>query len=328
MALVVGTFTYCVVVLRSVRSALGQAGRPIIPNISVAVAVVLGIGTILAVVAFINHSAHTMDVSEILQRVRRETIELVRRNWSPPRPGAETYAPIDVIAEPNAVIRFDRTGWVEQLDTAQLLGCVPDGGVLRVDTYPGRFAIEGTPLCTIFPTPAAADLDSVARRIRSAAIVGPTRTMQEDVAYGLRQLADVAIKALSPGINDPTTAQDAIFQTAAVLRELLLRDPPPQRLVGDRGGRLLLSAAPDHTELVQLAFAQTRRAAAEHPAVTAYILEALGRLEESVQAAGRRQRAAALRDEARFAVAASDAADLLEHDRRVVHEAYERWFIE
>ena len=57
--------------------------------------------------------------------------------------------------------------------------------------------------------------------------VGATRTMQQDVSYGLRQLADVALKALSPGINDPTTAQDAIFHSAAVLTELLHRDPPP-----------------------------------------------------------------------------------------------------
>ena len=68
MGLVVGTFTYCVIVLRSVRSPFEQGGEPVIPNLSVAVAVVLGIATILAIVAFINHSAHSMDVSEILER--------------------------------------------------------------------------------------------------------------------------------------------------------------------------------------------------------------------------------------------------------------------
>ena len=86
MALVVGTFTYCVVVLRSVRSALEQGGEPVIPNISVAIAVVLGIATILAIVAFINHSAHAMDVSEILERIRRETTDQIRAEWTPTEP--------------------------------------------------------------------------------------------------------------------------------------------------------------------------------------------------------------------------------------------------
>ena len=70
MGLVVGTFTYCLIVLRSVRTALEEGGAPIIPNVSVAIAVVLGVTTILAIVAFINHSAHSMDISEILARVR------------------------------------------------------------------------------------------------------------------------------------------------------------------------------------------------------------------------------------------------------------------
>ena len=82
MALVIGTFTYCLVVLRSVRSALDDGGDPVIPNVSVAVAVVLGIATVLAIVAFINHSAHAMDVSKILERIRGEAIEQIRVSWT------------------------------------------------------------------------------------------------------------------------------------------------------------------------------------------------------------------------------------------------------
>ena len=75
MGLVVGTFTYCLIVLRSVRSALEESGSPVIPNLSVTIAVLLGIAAILAIVAFINHSAHTMDISEISNgsRVMRST---------------------------------------------------------------------------------------------------------------------------------------------------------------------------------------------------------------------------------------------------------------
>ena len=83
MALVVGTFTYCVIVLRSVRSALESGGEAVVPNLSVAVAVVAGIATILATVAFINHNAHAVNIGEILDRVRHDAVARARRAWPP-----------------------------------------------------------------------------------------------------------------------------------------------------------------------------------------------------------------------------------------------------
>ncbi|MEO7369723.1 MAG: DUF2254 domain-containing protein, partial [Ilumatobacteraceae bacterium] len=218
MALVVGTFTYCVVVLRSVRSALDPGGDPVIPNLSVAVAVVLGVATILAIVAFINHSAHSMDVSEILERIRRETTDLIRADWSPADPDRDDLpVPATADAASSTVIRLERSGWVQLIDTDRLLECLPDGATATVETYAGRYAIEGTPLCTVSPAIGSSALDDVERAVLATVSLGATRTMQQDVSYGLRQLVDVAVKALSPGINDPTTAQDAIFHIAAVL---------------------------------------------------------------------------------------------------------------
>ncbi|HVL93318.1 MAG TPA: DUF2254 family protein, partial [Acidimicrobiales bacterium] len=91
-----------------------------------------------------------------------------------------------------------------------LLACVPDGATLILHSYAGRYAIEGTALCTV-AHPGASPSDAGDADIRPAVAIGDTRTMQQDVSYGVRQLADVALRALSPGINDPTTAQDAIF---------------------------------------------------------------------------------------------------------------------
>jgi uncharacterized membrane protein len=265
-----------------------------------------------------------MDVSELLESVRHETVAHVRREWDSTGPDVELTAPIDVLAEPNLVIRFDRSGWVRQMDTNLLLELIPDGGLMRVDTYAGRYAIEGTPFCTIFPVPES-DIE-----LRSAVIaavsIGATRTMQQDASYGLRQLVDVALKALSPGIDDPTTAQDAIFHGAAVLRELLVKDPPPRRVVGQRGQRLLFPQAPDHDELVRLAFDETRRAAAGQPTVCIYLLEALDLLNEAVRAQGRPQRGLALVEQARLVVAGCEAVDLIPSDHAMVRDAYAHRF--
>ena len=170
MALVVGTFTYCLVVLRSVRSALEPGGDAVIPNISVAVAVVLGIATILAVVAFIDHSAHAMDVSEILERIRRETTEQIRAEWTRTEPRADTDLEIPPpSAGPTTVMRADRCGWIQQIDTKAILDCLPDGITARVETDAGRYAIEDTPLVTISP---AVDATEVHRALRRAFVIG------------------------------------------------------------------------------------------------------------------------------------------------------------
>jgi uncharacterized membrane protein len=319
MALVVGTFTYCVVVLRSVRSAVEQGGDPVVPNISVAFAVVLGIATILAIVAFINHNAHAMDVSEIMERIRRETTAQIRAGWSPAEPGTSANQEVPPAPPPSTtVIRADRSGWVQQIDTAALLACLPDGVTARVETHAGRYAIEHTRLITLHPP---IDITPLEQNLRGAFVIGETRTMQQDVTYGLRQLVDVAVKALSPGVNDPTTARDAIFHAAAVLSELLRHDPPPVVTVeGSR--RLVMAQQPSHRDLIRLAFDETRRAGATHPTVCLYLLASLQTLIETIEAAGLEERTTELRRQARLVATGCGRSDLLDDDVEHVRRTY------
>lgn len=319
MALVIGTFTYCLVLLSSVRSALDPGGDPVIPNISLAIAVVLGIATILAIIAFINHSAHAMDVSEILERIRREATEQIRAEWSPAQPRSDTDREIPPpLADPSTVIRADRSGWIQQIDTAAIVDGLPAGTTARVVTGAGRYAIEDTQLIVISPPVDAADATSA---LRAAFVIGETRTMQQDVTYGLRQLVDVAVKALSPGINDPTTAQEAIFHAAAVLSELLRHDPPPAVTI-DRSRRLVMAQQSSHRELIQLAYDEPRRAAATHPTVCLYLLATLHSLIESLTAAGLEGRTIELNRQARLVAEGCGQSNLLKEDIELVKDAY------
>ncbi len=86
MGLVIGTFTYCLVVLRAVRGALEGAGDAVVPSVSILLAVALGIASILGIVAFINHAAHSMDVSNILRRVTEEVLAQADSAWPEPEP--------------------------------------------------------------------------------------------------------------------------------------------------------------------------------------------------------------------------------------------------
>jgi len=324
MGLVMGTFTFCVIVLRSIRSALEPGGVPLVPTVSVAIAVVLGIVTILAIVAFINHSAHTMDVSEILERVRLEATEHIQHTWRDPEPPDGRRPATAASVSGLAKIRFTRTGWIQQIDFDAVIAAIAPGTTLRLDTSPGRYAIAGTVLATVDPEPE--DPDRLEEAVNEAMLIGATRTMQQDAPYALRQLADVAVKALSPGINDPTTAQDAIFHLAAVLAELIRRDPP-QPVVTECDGRCLIAAQQSTpADLVQLAFAETRRAAAEHPAVCIYLLEAIELVVEPLVATGMTDRATPLLAQAALVLDGCRAADLVPSDLRDIEDAYRRRF--
>jgi len=326
MGLVVGTFTFCVIVLRSVRAPLEEGGVAIVPNVSVAFAVVLGIVTILAIVAFIDHSAHSMDVSEILERVRLEATEHIQDTWrDPDSEDGPSPARVAGAHGPGLTkIRFTQTGWIQQIDFDAAIDAIDPGATLRLDTGPGRYAIAGTVLATIDPAPE--DLERLEEAVNDAMATGATRTVQQDAPYALRQLADVALKALSPGINDPTTAQDAIFHLAAVLTEVLRRDPP-QPTVTERDDKHLIAAQqPTPADLVHLAFAEIRRAAAEHPAVCIYLLEAIELVSEPLISIGMPDRAAPLFEQAALVLEGCRAADLLPSDLRDVDDAYHRRF--
>jgi uncharacterized membrane protein len=274
MGAVVGTFTYCLVVLRSVHGDIDGGPESVVPTISVTVAVLLGVATVLAIVAFIDHNAHRMDVSEILQEVTQATKKKVEETWPEAGSGVSMSARWDETpAGPGTVVSAPRDGWLQTVELDIILGLLPVAGTARVESVPGRYVVEGTALVTVWPE-GSLDHEAEEDMCRSF-VIGDARTLTQDPAYGVRQLVDVALRALSPGVNDPTTAQDAIFHLAAVLHSMLAHDPPAHQHLGDGGRRALVPQLPSHEGLLDLALGELRLAAAPHPVVCTYLLEAI-----------------------------------------------------
>jgi uncharacterized membrane protein len=265
-----------------------------------------------------------MDVSQILDRVENEATGHARRQWNVAESDESPPEPVAAPDHPAHIVRFDRAGWVQQIDTEALLDCLPDETTTWVLTYPGRYAIPGAPLCTLSAAPE--HIEATEQAILGTVSTGNTRTMQQDISFGLRQMADVGLKALSTGINDPTTAQDAIFHSAAVLAELLRRDPPPRELRGERDRCVVLVEQHNRDDLVRLAFGEVRRAAAAQPTVCIYLLEALHLLREALDATGLSSRTAVLVEQARLVVAGCESANVLPADLDDVRGAYDRRF--
>lgn len=317
---VLGTFTFCLVVLQRTRGPLAEGNDPVVPEFAVALGLALGVLSVLAIVGAINHTSRQMDVSEILGRIVDEACD------TPSSPGTSRLRQCAAIEPPANVsfteVRFDRDGWVRQVDRDRMISAAAPGGMMRLATDAGRYAIRSSLLATVWPAVPDDRIEEVNDLVRTSVQLGPTRTMSEDGGYGVRQLADIGLKALSPGINDPTTAMDAIFHLGSVLSDRLHEPPVPVAYIDANKRRLLTPEALTDEELAELAVAELRRAAADMPAVSVYLLEMIAEVVDAARSCGAADRVGPFLDQARLLLAGSEAADLIPEDHAVVRSAY------
>jgi uncharacterized membrane protein len=327
IAVVVGTFTYCLVTLQRVRGPAAEGGEEVVPELAVAVGLLLGVVSVLAVVGAINHTSRKMDVSVILGDIVEQATSVRSPADTDEELHAGTAADRSIPeAEPVTVVRFDADGWVRQIDRRGLLDLVGAGGIIRLEIDVGRYAIRSTPVCTIWPATPDARVAEVSDAVRRCVRLGPTRTMSEDAGYGVRQLVDVALRALSPGINDPTTAQDAIFHLGTVLVDRLSSSPVPAAYTDEQARCLLAPHALTDDDLAELAFAELRRAGADQPAVAIYLMQTIALVAEAARAHEAGDRAAPFVSQARLLLDNVDAANLIVDDRLAVHRTYRTLF--
>ena len=288
LALFLATFTYALTVLRSVRTAEDGAA-PFVPQLSVTVAFVLTLASVLALVLFLAHLARGIRVETMLGNVHAEASDTVRRVLARrAHPGSEDVASPRTPAQALPLPARD-SGFLVRVDEQALLAAaVQADAVVVLDRCPGSSIVAGTPVAAGWPREAesfAAEGDTAGRlaeRVAGAISTGPERTSAQDIGFGLRQLTDVTAKALSPGINDPTTALHALGHSAALLCELAGRDLRP-RLLRDAQERVrVVLRGPSFEELLELAVGQPRRYGAGDPLVLARLFALLRELAWSV----------------------------------------------
>jgi uncharacterized membrane protein len=227
------------------------------------------------VLASIDHTARSLQVESIAERVSQLTIHIARQRYplltdGRPAPPATPDPPADAF-----VVRAHRTGWVQQLSLEAVAGAVPDGTTAVLALTVGDHVAEGDPVAHLWPS--TPDPKRAAHILDEVIDLGPTRTMQDDVGFGIIQLVDIAARALSPAINDPYTAQEIVLRLTPILRELLTRDLV--ELPVRRGDRHVFPApgwtVEDHLDL---AIGSLRWHAREQPRVLTTLIEQLGDL--------------------------------------------------
>ena len=279
----IGTFTYTLLVLRTVRSP--DEGAGFVPGVAVTLAIVLAIVNIGVLIFFIDHSARSIQVSTILARVTARTRDHIARRF-PSDVGRPE--PASALPEPQGIphiVEARRSGYLQHVDGDALFRVGHEGQRLIVmDVEIGSFVLEGTPLARVA---GPALTDEVADEIRSAFVVGGQRTPGQDVEFGFIEIADIAVKALSPGINDPTTALHCIDRLAELLLFLGCRsEPVPTR--SRTGAVHFIARWRTFEDVARRAIEPIRHFAADQPLVAAALVRALGDVARHVPLARRR----------------------------------------
>jgi len=273
LGIFLGTFLYCLAALPAARSL----PYPFAPVATVLGAMVLALVCVGLLLFFIHHISQAISVNHIVDRIAVETEAVIDevmpwphrlnhhlRDAEPLRPNPSEVA---VLSHDSGYIRF--------VDTQRLVALAKHYHVtIRVLRRVGHFVPAGIPLTMVskgnrLPPEGAAEL-------LAAFDFGPTRTLQQDVEFGVLQIVDVALKAISPAVNDPTTAINCVDQLSRILIRYASREPP-EELLYDPPGIVRASIGWIHFErLLEAAFEQIRMYSKTDVAVSLRLLRALG----------------------------------------------------
>jgi uncharacterized membrane protein len=318
----IGTFIYCLLVLRTVR---GDDYNVFVPQISVTIGMVLAIASIGVLIYFIHHVSTSMQASHIIRDVGRELDNAIDRLFpqkigqgksaSKQRSVAEIPAGFEKEAAP---ILAKESGYLQAIDDERLMKIATSKDLLlRLKYRPGKFIVEGSELVMIWPGERVNK--KLAQHLNQAFIFGEQRTEQQDVEFPINQLVEIAARAISPGINDPFTAIQCINQLSAGLCRLAERDfPSPYRYDNDNNLRAIANPV-TFAELIDAAFNQIRQYSKSDVAVRIRLLEAIALI--ATHTRNQKDRAALLRH-AQMIERSSREEVSEELDRKDIEERY------
>ncbi len=263
------TFAYALVALRSVHEAEEGA---FVPQLAVSVALLLAFACVGVLIWFLHHVALSINVDRVIALVHGDLSEALAR--LPGMDGAALPGGEDrVVPEgPRASLLTPGGGYLRVLDDAAIAewakqrnACV----MLRV--RPGDFVFPGSIIGEVVPAAAREEAQGALAR---ALTLRDSRSVEQDLEFVVRQLVEIGLRALSPGVNDPFTAIAVLDRLGAALCELASRSLPSGTTVID--GRLRLSrGATDYAGLVDAMFHMLRQAGAGTPSVMIRLLEIL-----------------------------------------------------
>lgn len=270
LSVFIGTFAYCLILLPSVHGP----PHPVVPTLSITLALFLAAACLFYLIYFIHHIAVAIQVNFIVDHVARETELALRNRFGPqlkhsPQPDTPLKEPT---AGKNIVSHV--SGYVQYIDENRLLYLATRANAnIFIHRWTGQFIPAGAACFTI--TPAAAATKPLQKAALACFHIGPVRSLEDDVEFGVLQIVDIALKAMSPATNDPSTAISCIDQLSSILVLAANLEPPKTVVTDENGVPRIFRRQTSFTRLLEVAYNQIIRRSGGDMAVSLRLLRAL-----------------------------------------------------
>jgi len=285
----VATFVYAALVLASI--GVGSHGE-FVPHISVTITVGLMVVDLAVLIYFIHHTAVAIQLPQVIASIAADLTEAIAEQGSPnpePHPKAGPSA-VELVAKTEAdgaVLLAPTSGYLQFIQHQQLVQLAAKANaVINLEHRPGHFLVRGHRFATVWPPEAA---PGIRKALGGAHIVGPYRTLSQDVSFGIDQLVEIALRALSAAINDTFTALTCIDWLGENLCKIVTQWHPARVHRDGRGFIRVIAAEPSYDRLVQRSFEKLRQSSMGQPAVMIRMLDALARIMAETTSEGQRR---------------------------------------
>lgn len=316
LALFISTFVVALVGLRGLHP-----DQPV-PVLVILLALVMGIASAAGLLVFVGHIVKSLRVDTMMVSVHEEAAGSIKKFY--PLYEDRSKVPQDGLPGPagGTLVFSSRSGFVRIIDPAPLITAAAERGLfIRLGVRPGDHVVAGSPLGSIWNAggtgTAAEELEYP---LEEAIEMGFERTNEQDAALGLRQLTDIAVKAISPGINDPITAAHAISYCSDLLTQLQNRHLGPQQHNDSTGEPRLVLPDRDHRYYLDLVCGPIRRFGKAEPLVLTALLRMLRDCAAAARDDNQRQEVSR---QARL-ILENTSQDLLDYDRNAIMELVQR----
>ena len=318
----VATFVYATLVLISIGPA--TPGRPaFVPHLSITIAVGLVTLSMGVLIYFIHHIAMSIQLPQVIASIAEDLSRAIdsesRGGGTSEEAGPSVPELLRRMNDSGGTVPAPASGYLQFIQHDTLIGLAAEkGAVIRLLYRPGHFVVRDHPLATVWPPGAA---PAVSRALRVAHITGSNRTLAQDLAFAVDQLVEIAIRALSPAVNDTFTALTCIDWLGESLCKITTRWHPLRVHRDTHGYVRVITAHVSYSGLVERAFEKIRQASRGMPAVQIRQLEALTKIADHTTSGEQRE---LLLTQAAMILQSSKESDPEPSDRADVQHEYEK----
>jgi uncharacterized membrane protein len=273
----VATFVYAILALVAIEP--GPHGD-FVPHLTITVTLGLTVADVGLLIYFIHHIATTIQLPQVIASIAGDLTGAIAteraisaENAERPRHGAELPELLDRLKHSGAVVPAPSSGYLQFIRLRALVRVAGElDAVISLHYRPGHFLVQGRPIATVWPAEAA---PAISASFARAHLTGPVRTLTQDISFAVDQLVEIAIRALSPAVNDTFTALTCVDWLGDCLSKIAGNWQPTEVHRDSVGDIRLITEPVRFDRLVERAFEKVRQASRGMPAVMIRQLDAL-----------------------------------------------------